>query len=63
MNGEFEMKYARDLKVGDKVNGHMYGWMIVKEIKKQKFQVKVKYETMFGAKYMAYLSDDPVESI
>ena len=57
------MKYARDLKVGDKVNGYMYGWMTVKEIEKQKFQVKVKYDTMFGAKYMAYLADDPVESI
>lgn len=27
--------FARDLRVGDKVNCHERGWLIVKEIKKQ----------------------------
>lgn len=34
------MKYAKDLRKGDKVNGHEYGWMIVKTIRKKKVEKK-----------------------
>lgn len=42
--------FARDLKVGDKVNGHEMGWLIVTEVK-DGFMIYVTYNNGYKTYY------------
>jgi len=49
------MKRAKELKPGDKVNGHEYGWLTVISIKKHGYDgTKVRYDTKDGVKEIVY---------
>lgn len=54
------MKFARELKIGDIVNGHEDGWITVKSIEKG-WNLKVTYQTMFGVKSKSYFPDDRID--
>lgn len=42
--------FARDLKVGDKVNCHMQGWLTVKEIE-HRWMIYVTYDNGYKTYY------------
>lgn len=56
------MKLARNLKPGDKVNGHERGWMIVKS-RKGKFLIWVTYQTEAGEYETYYWPDEKIETV
>ena len=56
---------ARDLRPGDKVNGHECGWLIVLSVKRHGYNGwRVRYDTMDGVKDIIYYPwSDMVEAV
>lgn len=58
------MKFAHELKPGDRVNGHENGWMTVLFIEKNRSRVRVLFEENFcEAIWKLYLPYDKVETL
>lgn len=57
------MKYARDIQVGDKANGHEYGWMVARKVRKDHMHIEVVFHTMFGEIIKVYWPGDQVDVI
>lgn len=45
-----ELVPVRNLKKGDKVNGHEYGWLIVHDVKSEYDRTTVTFVSAFGIK-------------
>lgn len=48
--GQKELVPVRNLKKGDKVNGHEYGWLIVHDVKSEYDRTTVIFVSAFGIK-------------
>lgn len=56
--------FARELKVGDMINGHCDGWLIIGEIRKNNITRSQNIDVLFtNGTHKTYSDDDRVDAI